>query len=88
MLLNEFIYFDEDQAEMYDKDRYDPDHDTSIVKTSDLRKDRCRLTLKMLNNLRKAGDAREREEKEELSLVRTMYAPPPAEPGAGAMPAI
>ena len=68
---------------MYDKNRYDPNHDTSIVDVSDLRKDRCRLTLKMLNNLRKAGDAREREEKEELELVRIMYAPPPAE-GAGA----
>lgn len=83
MLLNEFIYFDEDQAAMYDKDRYDPSHDTSIVKISDLRKDRCRLTLKMLNDLRKAGDAREREEKEELELVRTMYALPP-EPAAPA----
>jgi hypothetical protein len=82
MLLNEFIYFDEDQAAMYDKDRYDPRHDTSIVSISDLRKDRCRLTLKMLNDLRKAGDAREREEKEELELVRTMYATPPAEAAA------
>jgi hypothetical protein len=90
MLLNEFIYFDEDQAEMYDKDRYDPNHDTSIVDISDLRKDRCRLTLKMLNNLRKAGDAREREKKEELALVRTMYAPPPVEGagGLGGMPAL
>ena len=88
MLLNEFIYFDEDQAEMYDKDRYDPNHDTSVVTSSDLRKDRCRLTLKMLNNLRKAGDAREREEKEELELVRTMYAPPPTEEGLGAAPPI
>jgi hypothetical protein len=78
MLLNEFIYFDEDQAAMYDKDRYDPNHDTSIVNISDLRKDRCRLTLKMLNNLRKSGDAREREEKEEIALVRTMYATPAA----------
>lgn len=86
MLLNEFIYFDENQAEMYDKDRYDPNHDTSVVNISDLRKDRCRLTLGMLNNLRKAGDARERETKEELALVRTMYAPPA--PDAGAMPAI
>lgn len=84
MLLNEFIYFDEDQAAMYDKDRYDPNHDTSVVTSNDLRKDRCRLTLKMLNDLRKAGDAREREEKEELELVRTMYAPP-AEPAAPAI---
>jgi hypothetical protein len=34
----------------------------------------------MLNDLRKAGDAREVEQKEELALVRKMYAPPPAAP--------
>lgn len=79
MLLNEFIYFDEDQAEMFDKNRYDPTHDSSILTVSDLRKDRCRLTLRMLNDLRKAGDARAREKKEELELVRTMYAPPAPE---------
>jgi hypothetical protein len=37
----------------------------------------------MLNDLRKAGDARESEKKEELALVRKMYATPPPE----AMPA-
>lgn len=83
MLLNEFIYFDEDQAEMTDKGRYDPSHDSSIVTSSDLRKDRCRLTLRMLNNLRKAGDAREREKKEELELIRAMYSTPPAEAAPG-----
>jgi len=31
----------------------------------------------MLNDLRKAGDAREQEKKEELGLVRQMYAAPP-----------
>jgi hypothetical protein len=33
----------------------------------------------MLNSLRKAGDAREKEKTEELGLIRTMYANPPAE---------
>jgi hypothetical protein len=33
----------------------------------------------MLNDLRKAGDAREKEKKEELGLVRKMYATPPPE---------
>jgi len=79
MLLNEFLYFDEDNEEMTDDGRYDSEHDTSIITTKDLRK--SRLTLKMLNDLRKAGDAREREQKEELALVRTMYATPPAEEG-------
>jgi hypothetical protein len=80
MLLNEFIYFDENQADMFDKDRYDPAHDTSVLRSTDLRK--SRLTLKMLNDLRKAGDAREREQKEELELVRVMYATPTEQPVA------
>lgn len=74
MLLNEFIYFDQDESDMTDDGRYNPDQDSSIIRSKDLRK--SRLTLRMLNDLRKAGDARERESKEELELVRTMYAAP------------
>lgn len=66
---------------MTDDNRYNSDNDTSVLKSSDLRK--TRLTLRMLNDLRKAGDARESENKEELALVRKMYATPPPE----AMPA-
>jgi len=77
MLLKEFINFKDDQEEMTDDGRYDPDHDTSVIRSTDLRK--SRLTLRMLNDLRKAGDARERESKEELELVRTMYATPEPE---------
>lgn len=85
MILREFIYFDPDQAEMTDKDRYDPTRDSSIITSKDLRK--SRLTLRMLNDLRKAGDAREREEAEELELVRKMYATPsPEEAAGGGMP--
>jgi hypothetical protein len=77
MLLQEFIYFDKDKAGVRNNDRYDPSHDTSIIFDKDTRK--MRLTLSMLNNLRKAGDARELETREDLELVRIMYAPPPAE---------
>lgn len=77
MLLKEFINYREDQEEMTDDGRYDPAHDTSVIRSKDLRK--SRLTLRMLNDLRKAGDARERESKEELELVRTMYATPEPE---------
>ena len=80
MILREFIYFDRAQSEMTDDQRYNSDNDTSVLKSSDLRK--TRLTLRMLNDLRKAGDAREVEQKEELALVRKMYAPPPAAPAA------
>jgi hypothetical protein len=77
MFLREFIYFNKDQADMADDNRYDSDNDTSVLKSKDLRK--TRLTLRMLNDLRKAGDAREVETRENLALVRKMYAPPPAE---------
>jgi hypothetical protein len=76
MFLREFIYFNKDQADMSDDNRYDSDNDTSVLKSKDLRK--TRLTLRMLNDLRKAGDAREVETRENLALVRKMYAPPPA----------
>ena len=77
MLLNEFIYFDSQQSEQIEDLRYNSDNDTSVLKSKDLRK--TRLTLRMLNDLRKAGDAREQEKKEELGLVRKMYAAPPPE---------
>jgi CRISPR/Cas system CMR-associated protein Cmr5 small subunit len=77
MFLREFIYFDRTQTEMVDDQRYNSNNDTSVLKSSDLRK--TRLTLRMLNDLRKAGDARETEQKEELALVRKMYAAPAPE---------
>jgi hypothetical protein len=79
MLLKEFIYFNDNEPEMKDSGRYDSDFDSSVIKLSDLRK--SRLTLGMLNKLRKAGDSREREKKEELELVKKMYAAPPPQPG-------
>jgi len=82
MLLNEFIYFRDNESEMTDSGRYDSAHDSSILKDTDLRKQTLRLTLGMLNELRKAGDAREREQKEESELVRLMYAAPAPEAGA------
>lgn len=71
MLLNEFIYFGKDSEDMISNDRFDPDHDSSIITSSDMRK--TRLTLRMLNDLRKAGDKREQEQKEELEIVQAMY---------------
>ena len=77
MLLNEFIYFNGTSESMSDDKRYNPLEDTSILTSKDLRK--TRLTLRMLNDLRKAGDAREKEQKEHLEFVKVMYATP-AEP--------
>jgi hypothetical protein len=80
MLLNEFIYFKENDAELSDDNRYNPLDDKTILTSKDLRK--TRLTLRMLNDLRKAGDARDKEQKEHLEFVKVMYAPPPPEAAA------
>jgi hypothetical protein len=77
MLLREFIYFDKNKADPVEDDRYISTNDTSVLRSSDVRK--VRLTLKMLNEIRRAGEAREKERKEELGLIRKMYAAPPPE---------
>ena len=65
---------------MTDDLRYSSEKDSGVWGDDDLRK--LKLTLRMLNDLRKAGDAREKEIKEELALIRKMYAAPPPEAGA------
>lgn len=80
MLLQEFMYFDRHSSGMNDDLRYKSEKDTSVLGTGDVRK--TRLTLRMLNDLRRAGDARENERKEELALIRKMYAAPPPEAAA------
>jgi hypothetical protein len=75
MLLREFIYFNRDHADPRENDRYLSQNDTSILRQKDLRK--TRLTLRMINDIRRAGEAHDKEMKEELGLVRKMYAAPP-----------
>jgi hypothetical protein len=77
MLLTEFIYFDRNHAGPQEDDRYLSQNDTSVLKKSDLRK--TRLTLRMINDIRKAGEVHDKERREELGLVRKMYAAPPPE---------
>ena len=72
------MYFDRDHAEPQEDNRYISSNDSSVLKQKDLRK--TRLTLGMINDIRRASEAHDREHKEELVLVRKMYAaPPPAE---------
>ena len=77
MLLNEFIYFNEIDSDQQQDDRYDPSADKSVLNLKDTRK--TRLTLRMLSDIRKAGEAHEQETQEDLALVRVMYAAPPEE---------
>ena len=77
MLLREFVYFTDKDDDQQDDQRYNPNADKSILNVNDTRK--TRLTLKMINQLRQAGEAHERETMEDMALVRVMYANPPPE---------
>lgn len=72
------MYYDKKPFDMIDDQRYLSQNDTSVLKSSDTRK--SRLTLKMINQIRKAAEAHDKEKKEELGLVRKMYAAPPPAP--------
>jgi hypothetical protein len=80
MFLREFIYFDRDHAEPVDDNRYISQNDTSVLRKKDLRK--TRLTLKMLSEIRRAGEAHDKERQEEMGLIRKMYALPSPEQAA------
>ena len=75
MILREFIYFNKDHADTHEDGRYLSQNDTTVLRQGDLRK--TRLTLRMINDIRKASEAHNKEVREELGLVRKMYAAPP-----------
>jgi len=81
MILREFIYFDREHADPQDDSRYLSQNDTTnVLKKKDLRK--TRLTLRMINDIRKASESHDKEHRKELGLVRKMYAAPPPEAAA------
>jgi hypothetical protein len=80
MLLKEFMYFNRENSEPIENNRYLSQNDTSVLKSRDLRK--TRLTLKDINSIRKAAEAHQKEEREESVLIRQMYAMPPPEAAA------
>ncbi len=84
MILREFIYFNQDHADPQENNRYISNNDTSILKKSDLRK--TRLTLRMINDIRKASETHNAERKKDLGLVRKMYAAPEPEAAPGGAP--
>jgi hypothetical protein len=77
MLLREFMYFNRDKAEPQDDSRYLSQNDTNVLRKKDLRK--TRLTLRDINEIRKAAEAHDKEKREELGLVRKMYKVPSPE---------
>lgn len=79
MILRELFYVDSDSKALSNDMRYDPSRDFEQVKRSDTRK--TRLTLKQINELRKASEQHIIEQEAELNLVRDMYQTPPEQPG-------
>lgn len=71
MILRELFYYDKETLEPVEDDSYDPQYDTSVVKSSDTRK--TRLTLRQINRARKAAEVHKKEQANELEFVRQMY---------------
>jgi hypothetical protein len=82
MILRELFYFNNTQTEMSQDDRYDADHDDSVMKKRNKRK--IRLTLKQLNRIRRAADLHELEHSKDMEFVSKMYAAPSEEAAAPA----
>ena len=72
MLLNEFLYFNDNINDFAVDRRYDNAKDSSVVDGTDKRK--IRLTLKQINELRMQAEAHAAEKESELAFIRQMYA--------------
>jgi hypothetical protein len=59
---------------------YDPEHDQSIIGTTDTRK--TKFTLKQINRARKASEFHNNEQQKELEFVRNMYSIASTQPTA------
>jgi hypothetical protein len=77
MILRELFYFNKENQDINNDERYDSSKDTSVLKKDDTRK--TRLTLKQLNQLRRASDQHYLEQERDVEVISKMYAQPPAE---------
>jgi hypothetical protein len=75
MILRELFYFDRKTAESSQDDTYIADRDTGAMNLDDTRK--TRLTLRQINELRRASDQHVAEEQAEIEFISRMYASPP-----------
>lgn len=75
MILRELFYFTRDTAEATQDDNYMADRDTTVLDADgDTRK--TRLTLKQINELRRASDQHIKEQELEMEFISRMYAAP------------
>lgn len=76
MILRELFYRDQSQPPGLGDLAYNPSRDLGVMKRSDTRK--TRLTLKQINELRKASEQHILEQEKDLEFIESMYKPPPA----------
>jgi hypothetical protein len=76
MILRELFYADKDMQSISNDLQYSAGHDDSALKRKDTRK--TRLTLRQINELRKASESHILEQEKELELVQQMYMTPAA----------
>lgn len=79
MILRELFYVDKDIKAISNDLRYEGDRDSTSLKKGDTRK--TRLTLRQINELRKASEQHILEQEKELEFIEQMYKPP-AQPAA------
>jgi len=81
MILRELFYFNKEGQELpQDDGRFDSEKDYSVMKRDDTRK--LRLSLKQINQLRRASDQHYLDQERDSESISKMYAQPPAEPVA------
>jgi hypothetical protein len=71
MILRELFYIDDDLKSVSLDMNYNPRNDTSPLHKKDTRK--TRLTLKQINELRKASEQHILEQEKELEFITKMY---------------
>ncbi len=76
MILRELFYIDPNTKNIANDLRYDSSRDFNTMGRKDTRK--TRLTLKQINQLRKASEAHNLEQESELDFIHAMYTPPAA----------
>jgi hypothetical protein len=79
MILRELFYADPDTRAVANDMRHSADRDSDVMSRNDTRK--TRLTLKQINELRKASEQHILEQEKELSFIELMYVTP-VEPAA------
>ena len=80
MILRELFYLNPETQKISNDFRFDSARDLEELQRSDTRK--TRLTLRQINDLRKASESHILETEDEMEFVQKMYGTEPAQPAA------